>query len=76
VRKKSLAVHQNAVKCDATALEAHHLEFSLIGVPSEFGQQSTLRKSVSIASITYKNKTLQTARQAERHSKWFVFSIY
>jgi hypothetical protein len=30
VRKKSLAVHQDAVKGDTPALEEHHLEFSLI----------------------------------------------
>jgi hypothetical protein len=30
VRKRSLAVHRNAVKGDVLALEEHHLEFSLI----------------------------------------------
>ena len=42
VRKKSLAVHQDAVKCDATALEAHHLEFSLILNPFDHEDRAIL----------------------------------
>jgi hypothetical protein len=46
------------------------------GVPSEFGQQSTPRKKHVNSINNLQEQTLQTARQAERHSKWFLFSIY
>ena len=42
VRKKSLAVHQDAVKCDATALEDRHLEFSLILNPFDSEDRAIL----------------------------------
>jgi hypothetical protein len=36
----------------------------------------TLRKKLVNTINNLHEQTLQTARQAERHSKWFVFRIY
>ncbi|WP_157467392.1 dienelactone hydrolase family protein [Edaphobacter aggregans] len=49
---------------------------ALVGVPSEFGQQSTLRRLRVNSINNLQEETLHTVRQATRPNKWFVFCIY
>jgi len=48
----------------------------LFGVPSEFGQQSTLRRLRVNSINNLQEEPLHTVRQATRPNKRFVFCIY
>src|SRR5438045_1265445 len=50
VRKKSLAIHQDAIKGDVVALEEHHLEFSLILNPFDKEDRAILHAIRSLKS--------------------------